>query len=74
MLYVKFLKRLTKNKMIGSVFAWGGLANFFISYIRETDPEVTENDGFFIMPIMVLSNAVTIYFGAALEARFNPRL
>jgi hypothetical protein len=59
---------------MGFVYSWGGLVMYYISYMRETDPTITVNDGFFVMPIMIFTNAITVYAGAASEAKYGPRM
>ncbi len=60
--------------MVGSLYAWGGLNLFFISYLREFNQNITVNDGYFIMPINILSATTVTYLGAYLEGKYNPRL
>jgi len=46
--------------IIGSLFTWGALGNYLISYLRLIDPKINQTYAYFLFPLVNLFNAMTM--------------
>jgi hypothetical protein len=58
----------------GTLYSFGLLSPFIVSYLRITDPDIYLDDGFFLLPLGILFMKATIVFGGMFEHRFGPKL
>ena len=60
--------------VLGSSYSFGLLSPYLMSYLKQFDSKITVSDGFFMLPIILLSIAFTLSFGGLLEKKYGPRL
>jgi hypothetical protein len=58
----------------GTMYSFGLLNPFFISYLNLYDNTLTLDDGFFLLPIGVLFMKLFIIVGGIVEANAGPRV
>ena len=58
----------------GSIYSWGNLNTYLISYLKIFNPEYTIEEGFFFTPFGILASTSFIAIGGYLETKLGPRL
>ena len=59
--------------MIGSIYIWGNMSLYLISYLRETNILIVASDGTFLMPLVQLGICFLGSIGGVLEAKFGAK-
>lgn len=59
---------------MGSVYSFGLLNPFFISYLYEYDHSLVPDDGFFIMPMGILFLNLFTSVGGLIESKVGPKM
>ena len=59
--------------IIGSLFTWGALGNYLISYLRLNNPALNQTYAYFLFPLVNLFNALTMSF-EFIHSKLSPRV
>ncbi len=57
---------------IGSIYSFGLLNPFMVSYLNSFDSKVTPEDGFFLLPLGLIFLQCFVLIGGLLERRAGP--
>ncbi len=57
---------------IGSIYSFGLLNPFMVSYLNSFDSKVTPEDGFFLLPLGLIFLQSFVLIGGLLERRAGP--
>jgi len=59
---------------MGAFYTWGNIIDYEISYLKYNGNEkISYKIGFFFLPITILMDNCSIFFGARLDRMFGPR-
>lgn len=65
---------LTIHLASGSLYSFGLLNPFFVSYLNLFDNTIILDDGFFLLPLGVLFMRLFIVVGSIIESQGGPRV
>lgn len=58
----------------GSIYSWGNISIYLISYLRIYQNDLSLREGFFILPFAVFSVSLTLTLGSFLDKKVGPRM
>ena len=64
---------LSLKEIIGSIYIWGNLSLYLISYLREDNKSIVPSDGSFLMPLIQIGSCFFRILGGILEAKFGAK-
>jgi hypothetical protein len=60
--------------VMGSLYSLGLLSPFMMSLINKSHPDVSLDDGFFLIPLAILAMCLTMTLSGKVEKAYGPRV
>lgn len=64
----------TTHLVLGSVYSFGLLSPYLMSYYRNEHKDVSLDDGFFLVPSAIFSTCLSFTFAGYLDKKYGTRL